>query len=74
VGGRLFVMFTPESLRCDVCALVLENPEELFHVGVEGSWENEDEDVIAMFREREAEIAQYADYEQILDDEDHDEA
>lgn len=73
VGGRLWVQFSPDSLRCDVCGLVLENPEELFHAGVPNAWENEDEDVMSAFLEREAEVSQYADYDQIPAEEDSDE-
>jgi hypothetical protein len=73
VGGRLWVQFSPESLRCDVCGLVLDNPEELFHAGVPNAWENEDEDVMSVFLEREAEVSQYADYDPVPADDDSEE-
>ena len=63
VGGRIRLNFTPESLTCVVCGLLLENPEELFHAGIQGSWENEDDDVIAAYRERESELWEYVDYD-----------
>jgi hypothetical protein len=73
IGGRLRVEFTPESLKCGVCGLALENPEELVHAGVPVKWENEDEDVVSAFREREAEMWQYADIDLLPSEDDFEE-
>ena len=70
IGGRMGLTFTPESLRCAVCGLALDNPEELFHADVAHSWENEDDDVVEAYRQRESELWEYVDYEVLPDDED----
>jgi hypothetical protein len=72
IGGRLQVMFTPGSLKCGVCGLRLENPDELFHAGVPATWENEDESVVSASHDREAELWQYADRDHPPDSEDLD--
>jgi hypothetical protein len=68
VGGGIWLSFTPESLKCAVCGLALDNPEELFHAGVKDSWQNEDDDVVAAFRERESKLWEFADYDDLLPD------
>lgn len=68
-GGRILVQFAPGSMKCGVCGLVLESPDELFHAGVPVTWENEDEDVLSAYHQQEAELRQYADYEPTPDTE-----